>query len=197
MSPAESILQAAGRANREGSRAEGGLVVIFDPVEQAMPSSYGLPVAETRRHFGPTKQPEPDHLATLADYFLGYYAALPDEAMGAYLLAARTSWNFPVVARDFRMIDEDTVPVVVRYHDPQSSEPPDPIDDWLRQLRRDPARGHVWLRRLQPYTISLPKSQLAKPRVAALLRPVIGDLHEWIGGYDLNTGIVIPAKEST
>jgi hypothetical protein len=31
--------------------------------------------------------------------------------------------------------------------------------------------------------------------VAALLRPVIGDLHEWTGDYDLNTGIFIPAKE--
>ncbi|MEV1249057.1 CRISPR-associated helicase Cas3' [Nonomuraea sp. NPDC049750] len=195
MSPAESILQAAGRANREGLRAEGGLVVIFDPVEQAMPPSYGLPVAETRRHFGPTKQPEPDNLATLADYSRGYYAVLPDEAMGAELLAARTSWDFPTVARDFRMIDEDTVPVVVRYRNPHSSDPPDPIDDWLQQLRRDPARGHVWLRRLQPYTISLPKNQLAKPRVAALLRSVIGDLHEWTGDYDPNTGIVISAKE--
>ncbi|MEV2270891.1 CRISPR-associated helicase Cas3' [Nonomuraea africana] len=197
MSPAESILQAAGRANREGRRPEGGLVVIFDPVEQAMPASYGLPVAETRRRFGPSKQPEPDDLGTLADYFRGYYATLPDNAMGAELLVARASWDFPTVTKEFRMIDEDSVPVVVRYHNPHALERPDPIDGWLQQLRRDPARGHVWLRRLQPYTISLPKSQLAKPQVAALLRPVIGDLHEWTGAYDPNIGIVIPAKEES
>ncbi|WP_285784593.1 CRISPR-associated helicase Cas3' [Microbispora sp. NBRC 16548] len=195
MSPAESILQAAGRANREGQRPESGLVVIFDPAEQAMPASYGLPVAETRRRFGPMKQPEPDDLGTLADYFRGYYATLPENAMGSQLLAARASWDFPTVTKDFRMIDEDSVPVVVRYHNPQITERPDPIDGWLQQLRRDPARGHIWLRRLQPYTISLPKSQLAKPQVAALLRPVIGDLYEWAGVYDLNIGIVIPAKE--
>ncbi|MFI9842598.1 CRISPR-associated helicase Cas3' [Nonomuraea sp. NPDC051941] len=197
MSPAESILQAAGRSNREGRRPEGGLVVIFDPAEQAMPASYGLPVAETRRRFGPAKQTEPDDLQTLADYFHGYYATLPDKAMGSELLAARASWDFPTVARDFRMIDEDGIPVVVRYHNPHANERPDPIDSWLQQLRRDPARGHVWLRRLQPYTISLPKSQLTKPHVAALMRPVIGDLYEWIGDYDLNTGIVIPAKEES
>ncbi|MGW2197532.1 CRISPR-associated helicase Cas3' [Streptosporangium sp. NPDC001682] len=196
MAPAESILQAAGRANREGLRAEGGLVVIFDPVEQAMPSSYGLPVAETRRLFGSEKS-DPDDLPTLACYFRSYYGTLPDKAMGADILAARESWNFPVVTENFRMIDDDTVPVVVRYENPKADTAADPIDTWLQSLRRDPGRGHVWLRRLQPYTISLPKSLAAKPHVASLLRPVIGDLHEWAGNYDLNTGIVIPTNEET
>jgi CRISPR-associated endonuclease/helicase Cas3 len=194
MAPAESILQAAGRANREGRRAEGGLVVIFSPYEQGMPPSYGLPVAETRRLFGPGR-PDPDDLSSLARYFRQYYGTLPRTAMGAELIDAREAWNFPAVADGFRMIEDDGVPVVVHYQRPDRDDVP--IAAWLERLRRDPADGWRLLRQLQPYTVSLRINLLDKPEVAGRLRPVLGDLYEWTGHYDDRLGLHIPTDEDT
>ncbi|MGW3563090.1 CRISPR-associated helicase Cas3' [Streptomyces sp. NPDC000941] len=194
LAPAENILQAAGRANREGRRSEGGLVVIFSPYEQGMPPSYGLPVAETRRLFGPGR-PAPDDLGSLARYFRQYYGMLPRTAMGADLITAREAWNFPAVAEGFRMIEDDGVPVVVHYQRPGSDEVP--ISAWLERLRGHPADGFRLLRRLQPYTVSLRANLLDKPEVSSCLRPVLGDLYEWTGLYDDQLGLHIPTHEDT
>ena len=47
-----------------------------------------------------------------------------------------------------------------------------------------------WFRVLQPYTVAVRKVTAARPEVAAMLRPVAGDLSEWAGGYD-DAGLVL------
>lgn len=190
--PADSQLQAAGRANRSGRRKE-GLVVVFDPKEGGMPASYGLPTQETRRLFGEGRAAL-DDLAALARYYRSYYGVLSPFSMGLPIVRARERWDFPGVADDFHMIEEDSVPVVVRYRDPARAEP-DPVDEWLARTRRDPAHGWRYLEKLQPYIVSLRRSHLDKPEIAPLLVPVIGDLFEWVGDYDEFTGLQLPAPK--
>ena len=66
LAPAESLQQAAGRANREGKRPELGRVVVFDASDAPTPKFYGAGVDKTRSYFGPDRAPDdPDALADL------------------------------------------------------------------------------------------------------------------------------------
>jgi len=201
LAPAESLQQAAGRANREGVLTL-GRVVIFDAADAAVPKFYELGVNSTRVHFGPLsrERADPDDVRALAEYYRHLYSSAGTEhaKRGRSIQAARAVLDFRSVAegplrdgagsdRDrslaFRMIDDDTVPVVVaRYAAAQDS--PDRVQRWLAELA-DPTRRRAELfRLLRPYTVSLPRRVVTDPRVAPMLTPVVGDLSRWDGTYD-------------
>jgi len=60
----------------------------------------------------------------------------------------------------------------------------------IARLRDPDAADRRWPRVLQPYTVLVRQATAARPAVAALLRPVAGDLSEWAGGYD-DAGLVL------
>lgn len=199
--PAESVQQAAGRGNREG-RWEWGRVVVFNAVDAPPPSFYRLGVGSTRLFFGPESQglADPDDVAALADYYRHLYssAGADRDKRGVAIQQAREALDFlsvtdgPLrdgggVGRDsslaFRMIDDDTVPVVVPcYRDAEES--PDQVNRWLTELA-DPTRRRAELfRSLRPYTVTVPRRFVTDKTIAPMLSPVVGDLSRWDGVYD-------------
>lgn len=211
LAPAESLQQAAGRANREG-RLDSGRVVVFDAVDAPVPRFYETGVRSTRLYFGPGKA-DPDDVAVLDQYYRHLYGAANTEngRRGTVIQAARRELDFRSVAdgplrdpvgkdRDFslafRMIDDDTVPVVVTGYE-GAEDSPERVESWVAELA-DPARRRAELfRRLGPYTVSLPKRVVTDPQVAPMLIPVVGDLARWAGRYDqfLGLGEKIKATE--
>ena len=209
LAPADSLLQAAGRANREG-RLASGRVVIFAAADGGQPPAYRTLVDCTRRHFGPGRS-DPDDPGALSRYYPDVYDALnlaDSHHVGQRIQQARSRWAFQTVAegpldagsgfRDarlaFRLIDDDGISVVT----PQGAETPDrqqEITDLIGQIRRDPVPSLVMLRRLQPYTTTVHPSVLRTIGVSALMRPILGTevrrgaLVEWCGAYDRHTGI--------
>lgn len=193
-SSADSLQQAAGRANREG-RLNQGLVVIFDPCDGGHPTdqSYNAALATTRSHFGPGKA-LPDDLDALAEYYPQRYGSqnlgLPAESgpaktpNGALIEKWRRELDFPRVANGFRMIEELTVPVIVRYDGIESDVE---VDDILRRLRRGNATRQD-LRALQPYIATIPRWLAARGELCV---PVIGDLYEWVADYHPMRGVDI------
>lgn len=205
VAPADSLWQAAGRANREGHLGRGGgRVVVFDPADGGMPGSYRTQVGTARAHFGPGKA-DPDDLAVLRRYYQDLYRSMGVETRtgrGATIQRHRQVMDFLAVAdgpeleagggrRDrslaFRMIDDDNVPVVVAYGDAGQRQLVAGAIGWLRDT--EPA-DRQWLRVLQPYTVTVRKVTTNRPEVAAMLRPIAGDLSEWVGGYD-DAGLVL------
>ncbi|MEV6802792.1 CRISPR-associated helicase Cas3' [Micromonospora rifamycinica] len=210
MAPADSLLQAAGRANREGRMADGGRVVVFAPQDGGQPPSYKTLVGCTGRQFGPDKA-DPDDVEALGRYYRNVYDMLnlaDGQHVGKRIQCARQRWEFETVAdgpmdagtgrRDrklaFRMIDDDAVNVVT----PQGAEAPElrhELEEAIVDLRHAPVPDLAKLRRLQAYTTNLHPSALRQPGVMALLRPILGTevrrgaLVEWIGEYDPATGI--------
>ncbi|GAB3474553.1 CRISPR-associated helicase/endonuclease Cas3 [Amycolatopsis cihanbeyliensis] len=204
LAPAESLQQAAGRANREGLRPEPGRVVVFDAVDAPVPMFYRAGVAKTLGFFGPGRA-QPDDPDALAAYYRSLYRGLNvDRAgRGVAIQENRARLDFPAVAdgplvdpgagvaRDrrlaFRMIDEDAVAVVVAGYTDRVK-----VEGLLEQVRNPEGPVGDALRKLRGYTVSIPRAVAADPAVRALCRPVVAgreDLWEWCGDYDLQVGV--------
>ncbi len=204
LAPADAVQQAAGRANREGHLGdEGGLVVVFDPDGGGLPPSYRFPIAVTREYVGPNLA-DPDNLDALAGFYRAYLggpAVRGRNSRGAAVQRSRAELDFRAVtegplrdvgedsrrdrSRAFRMIDEDTVPVVVSYK-PGAER----VQVLLAELRGNPTPDPSVFRRLQPYQVMIQRRTRQRPDVGALCRPVVGDLVEWLGDYD-DAGLVL------
>jgi CRISPR-associated endonuclease/helicase Cas3 len=203
LAPAESLQQAAGRANREGKRPRLGTVVAFGASDMPVPPFYKPGVDKTRAFFGPDCAP--DDPVALNEYYASLYGGLNLDVAerGATIQACRDEFDFRSVAdgpikgdivlaeRDtrfaFRMIDEDPVTVVVsgyadRHH----------VVELLWEVRAPDGPVRESLRALRGYTVSLPRSIATRTHVLALCRPVVADqddLWEWVGDYDEHVGI--------
>jgi CRISPR-associated endonuclease/helicase Cas3 len=216
LAPADSLLQAAGRANREGNLPEPGLVILVDPSDAGRPPSYKMLVNATRVCFGPSTA-DPDDLDALGRYYRSIYQVLnlehPDQ-VGQRIQAARRDFDFWAVTegpvkpiesgeRDrtyaFRMITDDGINVVT----PQGGEDTETchmVESLVEHVRTAPKPDMSAFRQLQPYITTVHRSALSRPGVLALLRPILGQpgepgsLAEWIGDYDGSTGITLDPR---
>lgn len=190
--PAESLQQAAGRCNRDDRMAGLGRVVVFRPVDGGTPKdlSYLAALEATSEFFGPRPLADPDDLEALDGYYAKRYALQgEDRAMGERIEELRRAWNFPQVAREFRMIDDayGQSVVVVRPH--KTVQEQDAIWADIQRLRAPFPSGPEPLRRLQPHTATLPRHEVAEALRTGLAEPVVGDLVVWRGHYDEARGL--------
>lgn len=188
IAPADSLLQAAGRVNRSG-RLPYGQVTIFDPEDgnEAADMLYGAALQATRSRFGP--HCPPDDLDALLAYYQARFDFHNVEAAGQEIQQARQAHDFPRVAELFRMIDEWTVPVAVRYGDT------DELDRILAHLRAGHPGAGAQLRALRPYLATLPMGAASKALQEGLAAPVVGDLIEWLGDYHPQRGIELASPD--
>ncbi len=116
MTGIDSLAQAAGRCNREGKRTDGGRFVVFDHDRKLW-----LPDLEKRRSLGrPFVEDGGDPLdpGRVMRYFAALHTVSDTDAkqvltcFKAPAVKAET-WEFREAARNMRLIDEDTVPVIV------------------------------------------------------------------------------------
>jgi CRISPR-associated endonuclease/helicase Cas3 len=218
MAPADSLLQAAGRANREGLLPGLGRVVIFAAVDGGAPPGYRLLVGNTEELFGPGRA-DPDDRDRLSAYYRAVYRDLNLEDprhLGQRIQQARRRWQFQTVAdgpltdggtgrdrkRAFRLIRDDGV-AVITWQGAADEDERRGVQRLVERVRSADVPDGRDLRRLQPFITTLHPSVLHRPGVRAMLRPVLGQapvgaggLAEWIGPYDPATGIdVDPSVE--
>ncbi|MGW2655651.1 CRISPR-associated endonuclease Cas3'' [Streptomyces sp. NPDC001478] len=190
--PAESLQQAAGRCNRD-SRIDGhGTVVVFRPADGGTPRdlSYLAALEATAEFFGPDPMADPDDLDALACYYAKRYALQGEEhAMGERIEELRRAWDFPEVAREFRMIDDVYNQSVLVIRSEKTAEEQDAIWADIHRLRAPYPSGPECLRRLQPHIAALPRHEVAEALCTGLAEPVAGDLVVWRGHYDEVRGL--------
>lgn len=175
--PLDAIVQAAGRCNRHG-RQDRGSVTLFDPAEPTpLPVTYRQPTQEARKAL--RSGGRPDDRAVLRRYYEELLTLV--EPDGAGIQPLREAFDFPGVARAFRMIDP-TVPIVVRYGDAVQRERIDLLIERLRESSRAGHGARGALRELQPYIVQLFEGQLRQ--FESRVSEIAPGVFEWLGDYD-------------
>jgi len=179
VAPLDSIVQAAGRCNRNGRMPEPGRVVVFEPAEPSpLPPGYGQARQQGEialESLGAGGRP--DDLDVQRRYFERLIR--DTETDGEGVQALRERFDFPGVARRFRMIDS-TIPVVVRYDDEARVEE---LIGRAREAARAGRSDFAARRELQRYVVPFYDPQ--RRRYDLRLREIGGlGVYEWRGDYD-------------
>jgi CRISPR-associated endonuclease/helicase Cas3 len=188
LGPLDSVIQVAGRCNREG-KLEYGRVVIVRPADGSTPQGayrVGVGITEKLLGSGPL---DIDNPAVAARYFRQLFETVATDRDGIQPL--RAQFNYPEVARQFRMIDDDAEDVIVPYG---SAEQQAQIQRLIEQVRHTPAMARVILRRLRPFMVSLRSREAARCRQRGLIGELLPDallsgVGIWLGRYDSLRGL--------
>jgi CRISPR-associated endonuclease/helicase Cas3 len=188
----DSIVQAAGRVNREARRATGELLV-FDPESEFVKSTpkYIQQAAEVCRMTLRGKS-DPAALEVITEYYNNLYNLQDTKAFDAHGILAHFEFNcgkplfeFESAARDFNLIENNTTAIVI------------PFDATARGLlaaARDAENPWKFSRRLQPYTVNIYTFEfeaLEKNASVDLYNGVFNVLND-PGMYDEDTGLQLP-----
>lgn len=176
--PLDRIVQAAGRCNREGLRIEKGQVIIFRPQDGKIPNG------EYRKAFSETdillshENIDWDDPAIFETYFRRLYQGLDTDAQKVQ--DYRKVFDFPEVAKRFKLIPDDTTSVLIEYDDRAS--------ELIQMIRRYGLKSDNF-KKLQPYLVSLRSYEFKKTE--ELRDSLAPGVWLWQGGYDPQKGIAI------
>lgn len=181
--PLDRIVQAAGRCNREGRLGPGGgRVVVFDPEEPSAlpPGAYKTGTDTARVLFA--EGVDLNEPGTYERYFRRLSQAVDLDRKE--IQAARANWDYPRVAEDFQLIDDDSLPMVVPYEGQAE------VSGLLESVRQSRGEARGLFRRLQPYVVNGRRRAVAKYVAQGLAGEVVPGLYEWWGRYDELRGVV-------
>jgi CRISPR-associated endonuclease/helicase Cas3 len=175
--PLDSIVQAAGRCNRNMKlHPEKGLVVVFKPEQPGLPKGiYEAATFKTERWL--RNGVDLNASETFYKYFTELHNATDTDAQN--IQALRERFDYPEVKKAFKVIDDDTTPVLVRQYD----------SDAVNAILEQPFNRQT-MRALQPYLVNIFNNQL--PKLDRFIRPCAEhpELLEWVGKYDEHLGIL-------
>ena len=150
----DSVIQAAGRVNREGLRPiETSVLTVFSAPENAPPgdvAALAKAMQATAKKFEDLLNP-----AAIRDWFEEVYWRAGEKLLDKFGLRGkftfdgrRTDFAFRTVAEHYRMIESPMVPVIVA-RDAQAQA-------WLRKLALPELSPGPIARALQPYVVQIP-----------------------------------------
>lgn len=150
MGPLDAIIQAAGRCNRHGIRPQLGRVRIFWPEDRSCPpGAYAQATAMTK-----TLLEEASHnldlhnVAVIQQYYQRLYGITDPEKQSSELLTAIKSADFPKVAAEYKIIEQNTINVLVCYAEQVAEFEQLKVAANEHGLKRD------WIKQARPYTVN-------------------------------------------
>ncbi len=152
--PLDAIIQAVGRCNREGKRTELGRVCVFLPEDERYPPGGGYEQAAQvtkmllKRHG--KERMALDNPEFITAYYRELYniAGIDRHPKTKELLDYVNAGAFPEIAREYRLIEQDTVNILVPY------EPC--LEDYERlcELAEQSGLTRDWIKQARPLTVS-------------------------------------------
>ena len=185
--PLDSIAQAAGRCNREGSLPEPGRVTVFRPEDDRMPGGvYRRATGVTEVMLAVGGGSIDIHTpASFTDYFVGLYNS--SDLDGRRVVDARRALDFPTVAQRFKLIDDITTGVLVPYGQGAG---------WITRLLAGEQFGRAHFRHMQPFMVSLYEGELKKGLASGEVT-IEGDagIHVFRGDYNDTLGLILSGDD--
>ena len=197
MGPLESVIQAAGRCNREGKQMDAngnkklGEVVVFRSEEGTIPGGWYTAGRDKLEQIIAANGdgPRVDDPAAITDYFRRlYFAGGPGALDEPGVRELRRTWKFRAAAEAYKLIADSGQPVVVRTWKSHAAE----IEALLAELAAAPRRSTY--RALARFQVNLLPSKMAK--LGHLFHEGPGKVLVWDGGYDEDAGIVEEMADS-
>ena len=190
LGPLDSIIQTAGRCNREGRSPEPSPVIVFRPVDGGTPrGAYKTAAAKTeeflsRHRDTPLHQPD-----TYAKYFAELYSLLgPQAAQDDPVFAASADFDFPKADEECRLVGEDTRSVLVQWKAGK---------ELTEKLRREKHLTADECRLAQRFSINLYESEFLKAQAHGwVFQPAVGwNFYVWNSQYDDELGACHPEEK--
>ncbi|NMC86487.1 MAG: CRISPR-associated helicase Cas3' [Anaerolineaceae bacterium] len=192
----DSIIQAAGRVNREG-RLSSGMLHVFEPETASirkLPQELAQS-AQVARSILDKYPADPICLEAIKDYYTLLYDVQGKQAFDSHHIldcfekehSEPTDFSFATAAQNFKLIEENTVALVIPFAD-QVQE--------LLEDRRLLAKPYLLLRKLQPYTINVFENELNNLQRKGAIHfvneeiPVLQEMQF----YSLKTGLILPEE---
>ncbi len=176
--PLDSIIQAAGRCNREGLLKIPGRVVVFRPPNETSPPGVyrsGRDIARVVRELPGFDPHDPEAMRRYFELLFG--TAVDTDAKKVQ--QARKNLDFPAVADRFRMIDDDACDVIVDYPESDATN----IDRLVEQLRARERPARAILRDLQPHMVSIYQSEYERRLRDGFIEELLPGVGRWPRGY--------------
>ena len=181
--PLDSIIQTAGRCNREGLLPAPGPVIVFNPPSGIMPRGAYKTAAQITEGFlneypdASLHRPE-----TYQHYFARLYATLgPDSANDDPAYSASKKFDFPAAAKACQLIGDETRSVLVPYGSGR---------ELIETIRHQQHLTADLARQCQRFTINLYESEFQTSRNTGVITPLLKDesIFFWSSGYDDQLG---------
>ncbi|MBK9052879.1 MAG: hypothetical protein IPL78_18775 [Chloroflexi bacterium] len=196
MAGLDSIIQAAGRINREGKR-ESGEIHVFEPDTpfiKKMPIfvQQGVAVSESiLRHYSD----DPVSIKAITAYFRMLYTLHDERSFDAKEIIpcfekglGELNFDFKTAAERFNLIDSNTVPVIVPYNEEAKQ--------LIGELKNTPYPATT-LRKLQMYTVNIYEYEFESLQSKGVIE-TYHEKYEVLNNqnfYDEQTGLILPADD--
>lgn len=187
MGPLDSLVQTAGRCNREGRLSELGEVIVFRPEDDAKPNGpYSQAATITEAFLRENPDADLHQPGTYTDYFARLYGTLgPQNRDDDPAFAASQILHFPKAARSCRIVGDDTRTVVVKYGEGERL---------VEQIRDGKSLSSDDWRRIDRFSINFYQTEFAEAfSRGEIIQPIPEvEFFFWNGLYDENLGATAP-----
>ena len=186
LAPLESIIQSAGRCNREGFLDKNGQVYLFDLTDSRMPDkTYEACAYQAKILIQDNAERLHNH-----GFFEKYYRQvirLFVDSDKHKIDKARESFNFKTVNDAYRLIPDITQSVFVKDYNEESRL-------LWGSIKHKPYLSRGDYRKLQPYCVSLYPNNLKKGETPFTVTEQ--GLYLWLGEYSQDTGLQLEISDN-
>jgi len=180
--PLDRVVQVAGRCNREGKLPQ-GTVYLFELQGSGMPRGTYRTASDQAGMILRQEKYDLHHPDTYTHYFEALFNKTATDA--EKIMDDLCHFNFSTVGSKYRLIDEDTVSMVVFPNGGMAQA-------IVQQVQAIGMLTRPYWRQLQPYLVSLYRRDFEMARSNGLITECAG-LFLWNGNYDSRYGIDLSA----
>ncbi len=192
LGPLDSIIQTAGRCNREGRHAEPCPVVVFRPVDGGLPrGAYGIAKAKTEEFLA--RHPNASNQLHLPTFYAAYFSELygllgPQSRQDDPVFAASEALDFPKAAEECRLVGDDTRAVLVSWKDRNGKNRGEELAE---KLHREKHLTAAECREAQRFSVNLYQAEFFDAQVKGYIYQPTKDWDFWVwnSDYDPDLGL--------